>query len=419
LFLWLILALVLLLVPLGVLSVREAERVVRSSFEQSLALRLAFLQPDPRERNRTLQEVAGVVQEYGGFGFIVENNRLTYTVIGDYQPPSDLLQSIQLGFTYRKVVGNNLWVAVPSETGSGEYRAVGASVPLGEVGTLARRLFDLYLTVGGGLILLAFVVGAWGLTSSLRPLNQLSRELGRRSPDNLTPLPTPRLPEARPAVEAMNTLMSELGTAFNQLKLQEQSARRFAYGASHELRNPLAALKGYLEVLLRHPGEGRAVDGAMGEARRMESLLEGLLTLARLEGRGRVEGQAVELQSFLAERCHLQITDSAIVEADPAMLVVAVENLVKNANKHAGGLDKILLQREGSGAWLWACDKGPGFSPEVLPRAFEPFIKREDSEGVGLGLALVAAVARVMGGKVRAENRPEGGARVGIWLPSA
>lgn len=418
LFLWLILALGVLLVPLGVLSVREAQRAVRSSLEQSLILRLAFMQNQFIGQPVPIRRVAEVVQEYGGVGFIVFGGKVTPTVVGDLQLPANLLPSIEQGITYRQVIGNSLWIAVPGEIEAGRYQAVGIRAPLGsELQALPERLFTLYLTVGGVLVLLAFAVGAWGLSRSLRPLDVISRELTRRNAENLEPLPTPSLPEIRPAVRGVNALMSELGTAFSQLKLQEQSARRFAYGASHELRNPLAAMKGYLEVLLRRPGEPRALEGAMREAGRMESLLEGLLTLARLEGRGRVQGQPLDLPVFLRERCHLEVSGSAVVEADPAMLVVAVENLLKNANKHAGGLEKLALEPEAGGVWLWAYDRGPGFSPEAMPRVFEPFFKGEDSDGVGLGMALVAAVAQVMGGRVRAENRPEGGARVGIWLP--
>ncbi|MBF6596043.1 MAG: HAMP domain-containing histidine kinase, partial [Thermaceae bacterium] len=274
---------------------------------------------------------------------------------------------------------------------------------------------------------------AWGLSRSLLPLDQVSQELTRRGADNLEPLAPPQLLEARPAVRAINDLMRELSAALERLKVQEQSARRFAYGASHELRNPLAALKGYLEVLERRPAEQRALVGAMRESRRMEALLKGLLTLARLEGRGRVEGIPLDLAGFFHEHCAHLVEGHAIVQADPAMLQVALENLLKNAQKHGGGVEKIELEggtleetvsgssstSQSQGVWLWVYDHGPGFSPELQTRAFEPFVKRSDSDGVGLGLALLNAIAQAMGGGARAENRPEGGARVGLWLPSA
>jgi two-component system sensor histidine kinase TctE len=248
----------------------------------------------------------------------------------------------------------------------------------------------------------------------------MSEELSRRNPDFLEPLSEPRLAELRPAVLSLNRLMDELSRAFTRLKAQEESAKRFAYGASHELRNPLAALKGYLEVLARRPGEPRAIEGALHEARRMEGLLEGLLTLARLEGRGRIEGGPQDLAAFLERYVPERLSEvigEARVQAEPALLTLAVENLLKNAHKHGGGQVQARLEPDGGGYWLWVEDQGPGFAPEILPRAFEPFIKFGD--GTGLGLAIVAAVARVHGGRVEAQNLAEGGARVGIWLIGA
>ena len=419
LFLWLLLALGLLLVPLAVLTVRQAQEAVQGTLEQALLLRLAFLQSQFSGKPVPLERVQELVQEFGGKGFVGGNGQFAFTIRGDYAPPSDLPQTLEMGTPYRKILGDTLWVAVPEKIEAGGYRAVGLAVPLPEVSALPRRLLTLYLWVGGALGLLAFAVGAWGLSRSLRPLERVAQDLARRGPENLEPLPPPGLLEARPAVSAINDLMRELGVAFERLKVQEQSAKRFAYGASHELRNPLAALKGYLEVLQRRPDELRALNGAAREAGRREALLEGLLTLARLEGRGRVEGVPLELADFLRERFGGQAEGTATVQADPALLRVALENLLGNARKHGGGVERVALEPEGGGVWLWVYDTGPGFGADVLGRAFEPFVKRSDSEGVGLGLALLGAIAGAMGGKAEAENRPQGGARVGLWLPSA
>ncbi|MCS7067906.1 MAG: HAMP domain-containing sensor histidine kinase [Meiothermus sp.] len=411
LLLWLLLALGLLLVPLGGLTVQQAQRTVQETLERAALSRLGFLLSQGRVR---IQDLAQVVQEFGGVGFILSaQGRIAYTDLGDYALPEGLEQALARGQSFRQIQNNWLWVALPGEEGG-----LGLGTPLEEVAALPQRLLRAYLGIGGVLALLAFAVGAWGLSRSLRPLDTVSRELARRSAENLEPLPAPRLPEARPAVQAMNALMAELKTALHRLRVQEQAARRFAYGASHELRNPLTALKGYLEVLQRRPEEPRAAEGALREAGRMESLLEGLLTLARLEGQGRVPAQPLDLRGFL-EPSGVQVEGSGWVEAEPRLLSIVLENLLQNAQKHAGGLEKWVLEPAQDGLWLWACDRGPGFAPEVLPRAFEAFVKHDPSDGVGLGLALVAAVARVLGGTVRAENRPDGGARVGVWLPGA
>lgn len=424
LLLWLMLALALLLLPLGALTVQQAQRTVQEALERAVLSRLGFWASLGQVR---IQDLAQIVQEFGGVGFILSpEGRITFTDLGDYRLPEDLEAALRAvkplmrpgdagtqGQSFRQVRDNWLWVALPSDEG-----ILGLGTPLEEVAALPRRLLQLYLSLGGLLTLLAFAVGAWGLTRSLRPLDTLSRELARRHAEYLEPLPPPGLPEVRPAVEAMNALMGELEVALHRLKVQEQAARRFAYGASHELRNPLTALKGYLEVLKRRPGEPKATEGALREALRMESLLQGLLMLARLEGQGRVRGQPLDLKAFLEQR-GLEVEGSGWVEANPDLMTVVLENLLQNAHKHAGGVEKVVLEPTGEGVWLWVDDRGPGFAGQVLPRAFEAFIKNDASEGVGLGLALVAAVAQVMGGKTHAENRPEGGARVGVWLPAA
>lgn len=411
LLLWLLLALAMLLFPLGVLTVQQAQRTVQDTLVRAALSRLGFLVSQGRVR---IQDLAQVVQEFGGVGFILSpEGRIAYTDLGDYQLPEGLEQALSRRQSFRQIRDNWLWVALPGDEGG-----LGLGTPLEEVAALPQRLLQIYLGIGSALALLAFAVGAWGLSRSLRPLDTVSRELARRNAENLEPLSSPELPEARPAVEAMNTLMNELKTALHRLKVQEQAARRFAYGASHELRNPLAALKGYLEVLQRRPGEPRATEGALREAWRMEALLQGLLNLARLEGQGRVQGQPLDLKAFLGQ-LGLPVEGSGWVEADPSLVRVMVENLIQNAQKHAGGWEKLVLEPERKGFWLWVYDRGPGFLPGVLPRAFEPFVKNDQSDGVGLGLAMVAAIAHGLGGKACAENRPEGGARVGVWLPGA
>lgn len=411
LLLWLLLALVLLLFPLGALTVQQAQRTVQEALERAVLSRLGFLVSQGTVR---VQDLAQIVQEFGGVGFILgPQGRTTFTDLGDYRLPEGLEAALRAGQSFRQVRDNWLWVALPGEEGG-----LGLGTPLEEVAALPQRLLQLYLGLGGVLALLAFGIGAWGLTRSLRPLDTLSQELARRNAEYLEPLLPPGLPEVRPAVKAMNALMGELEAALHRLKVQEQAARRFAYGASHELRNPLAALKGYLEVLQRRPGEPRATEGALREAVRMESLLQGLLMLARLEGQGRVRGQPLDLKALLEQR-GLEVEGSGWVEADPDLLALIVENLVQNAIKHAGGVEKVVLEPDAGGLWLWVYDRGPGFPQELQPKAFEPFAKSDQSDGVGLGLALVAAVAQVMGGRAYLENRPQGGARVGVWLPTA
>lgn len=290
------------------------------------------------------------------------------------------------------------------------------SASLGDVEALPRRLVWTYLGWGGLLLLVATGVGAWGVSVSLRPLATLAHEVERRTPDDLVALDDPGVPELRPAVRALNGLLRETREALRRRERQEEAARRFAFGASHELRNPLAAVRNYLEVLRRAPGHERALDGALREARRTEAVLDALLTLARLEGRGRPAARDVDLAEVTADVDGAPPAPPATVCAEPDLLALALGNLVANARRHGGGDVRVETERDGAGTWIWVLDDGPGFPEAVRDRAFEPFVKT--GSGTGLGLAIVAAVAHVHGGRVRAETREGGGARVGLWLPA-
>lgn len=394
----LLLALMGLAFTLGALSLEEARRAVREDLERALFARLSLL----KEEGVSLEELFRVAQSFGGgVGFVVRGREVTYTDLAPHTLPPGLLQALAQGEAYRGLEGGWLFVALPLEGGG-----FGLMVSLEGVRTLPGRLLFLYLTYGGISLVGFYLIAGFVLLKALAPLYRLEREVARRSPLELSPLPVPPMPELNPVVLALNRLFAELGEALSQ-------AQRFAYHASHELRTPLAALKGYLEVLERVQ-EPRALEGALREARRMEAILSGLLQLARLEGRP-LRLERIDLGGFFREK-GLAPEGEGVVWADREALEMAVDNLLENARFHGAEPIRVRLLREGDGVWIWVEDGGPGFPEEVLERAFEPFV--HGGRGLGLGLALVALVARRHGGKVRAENLLPG-ARVGLWLPSA
>ena len=257
----------------------------------------------------------------------------------------------------------------------------------------------------------ALLFGSVGVRRSLIPLERFAADIASRNANRLEAIANPPLPELKPAVHAFNGLLEDLRTSLGRARLQEQSAKRFAYNASHELRNPLTAARNYLEVLERHPNEPLAVAQALEAVRRTERVLGSLLTLARLEGRGQVSGQEVALRDFLEANFELPVIGNASISADRDLLELAIENLVKNADDHGGGAVRFIVESNRQETWIWLEDNGIGFAPDLLPTVFDPFVKR--GTGTGLGLAIVAAIAEVHGGQTRAENL-EHGARVGI-----
>ena len=132
---------------------------------------------------------------------------------------------------------------------------------------------------------------------------------------------------------------------------------------------------------------------------------------------------ALEREGVAPEK--LEVEGDVAIEGDPTLLARAVANLVQNAIKHAGGVDKLRVVRTGSGASVRVAfevfDRGPGLLPGEETQIFEPFYRRARTEAdapatsVGLGLSLVRRIAEAHGGRAFAETRGEGGgARIGF-----
>lgn len=410
LFLLLLLALFLLAFPLAVLSAREVERAASQDLRRALFTRLYLLREEgPREEEALLRELFRLAQTFGGgTGFVVGPDRVGSTEVNPLALPPGLREALAEGRAYQGVWQGVLYVALPREGGGG----FGLVVPLEGISGLGRRLFLLLATWGGGVLLLVYGLSVLGVSWALRPLGRLAQALKARPPHDLSPLPDPGVAELGPVVAALNGRLAQVARLLEELAQKEEAARRFARHASHELRTPLTALKGYLEVLKRAP-EPRALEGALREARRMEALLSGLLRLSRLEA-APLHPKPLDLRAFL-EGFGFAVEGEGEVLADPELLALAVENLLENARRHGRPPVRVQIVQEGEGVWLWFTDAGPGFPRDLLPRVFEPFV--HGGKGTGLGLALVAAVARAHGGRVRAENR--GGAAVGLYLPLA
>ncbi|WP_243093724.1 sensor histidine kinase [Thermus thalpophilus] len=408
LFALLFLALLLLAFPLALLSAKEAERAATEDLRRALFTRLFLLKEEgPKGEAALLAELFRLGQVYGGgVGFVV-GEEVRSTELAPLALPPALLSALAEGRTYQGVWRGVLYVALPWEGGG-----FGLAVPLEGVAGLGRRLLLLYATWGGGVLLLVYALAALGFSWALRPLRDLARALKDRSPEDLSPLPRPPVAELMPVVEAMNGLLARVRALLEELSEKEALARRFARHASHELRNPLAALKGYLEVLARK-GEPRALEGALREAGRLEALLSGLLRLSQVEATP-LRLRPLSLAAFLRER-GVEVAGDAEVLADAELLALAVENVLENARRHGKPPVRGEILKEGQGAWLWLVDQGPGFPESLLPRVLEPFV--HGGRGTGLGLALVAAVARAHGGKAVAANRD--GAAVGLYLPLA
>jgi len=259
------------------------------------------------------------------------------------------------------------------------------------------RAFLLLFPLGLALVYLTARLAA-------QPLEAVAREITRRSPDRLDPVPH-RLPkdEFGRMVEAVNALLQALKEA-------KERERTFLAEASHELRTPLTVLLGHLDRLARNPQDLEALRTARATAERMRRLVEDLLALARGEVERNLNLHIVDLGE-VAREAALEYgvaaeAESAEVLGDPDRLLQLLRNLVANAVRAAGkeGV-RVRVRREADHALLEVEDSGPGIPEDLLPRLFQRFA-RGPGGGTGLGLAIAHAIAKAHGGEIAVESRP-------------
>ncbi|MFD3005185.1 sensor histidine kinase [Thermus tengchongensis] len=237
-----------------------------------------------------------------------------------------------------------------------------------------------------------------------RPLEEAAREIARRNPERLDPVPL-NLPkdEFGRMVEAVNSLLFALKEA-------KEKERAFLAEASHELRTPLTVLLGHLDRLGRNPQDPEALGTARATAERMRRLVEDLLSLARGEAERTLNPHIVDLKTLAEEAAQeygVAFQGEALeVLGDPDRLLQMLRNLIANGVRAAGREGVwVRLRREGENALLEVEDHGPGIPEDLLPRLFERFA-RGPGGGTGLGLAIAQAIAKAHGGEITVESRP-------------
>jgi heavy metal sensor kinase len=316
-------------------------------------------------------------------------------------------------------------LAVPVEGSARRVIVVGAT--LGDVIEASQRLLLVMGTIGP-LALLITAVAGWLLSgAALRPVEQMRREAAAVSASE----PGRRLPVPGTGDE-LARLATTLNTMLDRLQEALDRERRFVDDASHELRTPLATLRAEIDLALSRrrdvPELEAALRSAQEDVNRLQRLADDLLLLARTRG-GRIPVHRVEtsLAELVTRTVHtvegqaaaagvaieVQASDETVA-VDPVRIEQALRNLLENAIRHTpqGGVIRVTARRLDGFARFEVDDEGPGFRPDLLSRAFEPFM-RGDAEtagptGAGLGLSIVRAVAEAHGGSASVENTPAG-----------
>jgi len=377
------------------------------------------------------------------------------TVSGDLVVQSDALRPLGLEFTSAEV---RQFRDHPStfdlQTGYGRIRLSNSVVEPGvgrtyllQVGVslepmdraLNRYLGLLVLSVPAGLIA-AIVVGRWSAGIALTPLTHLAEAAQTIDIEGLRR----RLP-VRGARDELDNVAAAFNQTLARLDHAVREMRQFSSALAHELRTPLAALRGDIEMAMLEPGANdefrRRLAGQLEEIDKLKGLIDRILLLARAEAGeipltpgivdlGALAASLVEQLEPVAQAKSLVLScehaDAVTVQGDADWLKRLLLNLLDNAIKFtpAGGHIVVTVSQERTDARLVVRDTGIGIDPEVAPHIFEHFVRADPArtsgvEGSGLGLSLAKWVVDRHQGRIEVQSQPGHGSTFTVWLPFA
>ena len=328
-------------------------------------------------------------------------------------------------------------LATPLDDGS----LFSVALPLDDNRATLRRLVGIEVGMSAGVLLALAALGWWVVRLGLRPLDKIGATAEAIAAGDLSR----RVERAEERTEvgrlglALNRMLGQIESAFDERRATEDRLRRFVADASHELRTPLTSIRGYAE-LFRRGAADRPEDLATAmrrieeEAARMGVLVEDLLLLARLDQANldqanldHDQGRPFELAPVDLARLAADAVDDAravspdrpiafadgspvMVQGDELRLRQVAANLLSNAQVHTppGTAVRVSVAAAGDRARLEVSDDGPGLAPDLAEKVFERFYRVDKARsratgGAGLGLSIVAAIAEAHGGSAHLE----------------
>lgn len=331
-------------------------------------------------------------------------------------------------------------IALPNGAGS-----VVAAQSLEDLDRTIAKLRFFYILIGLLLLLFVGLLSRAVIKVGLRPLEAVEVTAEEIASGNLSA----RMPESAPGSEvgrlvaSLNSMLSKIESAFEVRAESENKLRRFVADASHELRTPITAIRGFSELHRQGAVKGEEptrdlIARIEGESKRMGSLVEDLLLLARLDQAREMESRPVNLSKVVEDAVesaraagpqHPVTVDIPHEEVfalgDEVRIHQVVANLLANARAHtpAGTAITVSITTKEDGVEISVGDNGPGLSEEDQKRIFERFYRadssrvRVDGEGSGLGLSIVDAVMRAHGGSVSVKSNVGEGATFTLHFP--
>jgi heavy metal sensor kinase len=314
-------------------------------------------------------------------------------------------------------------------------------LPVGPVQGTLRTLAVVLAALSLVLWCSAALAGRWLCRRALAPVTRMARTARTLTAADLDR----RLPDPGTGDE-----LSDLGAAFNDLLTRLAEAfdrqRRFTGEASHQLRTPLTALLGQVEIALRRerPAEEyrRVLRAVQKQGERLRQIVDLLLFLARADaGSGPPETEPLDLAAWLADHLrswgdHPRSGDIHAVQADApsgplwvrahaGLLAQVLDNLLDNACKYSAAGSPVTLRvwRQDGEARLAVEDRGHGIAAEDRRHVFDPFFRSAEARrcgaGVGLGLAVTARIVEALGGRIELISEPGRGSCFVLALPCA
>ena len=337
------------------------------------------------------------------------------------------------------------------------FRNFAATVVVALPNSANLELLRQYRAIGGGfgfLLLAISGLSIWlTIAQALRPLREVERTAKLVSSGDLSQrlIERPGNTEIARLNRSLNSMLDSLEDSVSSRNKTVSQMRRFVADASHELRTPLVSVRGYAELYRQGALKKKSdVQEAMGrieaEAIRMSSLVESLLTLARLDENQKLEANPVDLVKLVQEivardvqgKQKIALTVLTLGGAKlPAGFAISAEvnesqirqvlvNLIENAKRFSpnkGSIEIAIGQKTEDEVILEVIDHGEGIPKQLRDKVFERFYRADNSRnrdtgGTGLGLAIVKEIVTLHKGRIEVRETPGGGATFRIKIPT-
>jgi two-component system OmpR family sensor kinase len=327
----------------------------------------------------------------------------------------------------------------------GNNGTVVAAQSLSDLNRTTTRLGVLFTLIGLALLLMIAFAARAVISIGLRPLEEAEKTAEEIAGGNYSA----RMPEADPKTEvgrlvtSLNSMLARIEGAFAVRQESEERLRRFVADASHELRTPITAIRGFSELHRQGAVTGEKettelIGRIENESKRMGSLVEDLLLLARLDQAREMESKPLDIKKVAEEAVisaraagpnhpvtFTSNSDEIFTLGDESRIHQVIANLLSNARAHtpAGTPIEVSVTEREDAVEVSVSDRGPGLSQADQEKIFERFYRADTSrvrsgeEGSGLGLSIVDAVMRAHGGKVSVSSKLGEGATFTLTFP--